>query len=111
MFSLPATVQWMARRYDAPFLQVVYNNAGWRAPRFSTIGVHPEGLASRGEDIDTSFAPTPDYAGIAAAAGGAHPETVRSAPEVKPALERAMRALREGRCAVLDAVLSPAYRA
>ncbi len=111
MFSLPATVQWMARRYDAPFLQVVYNNAGWRAPRFSTIGVHPEGLASRGADIDTSFAPTPDYAGIAAAAGGAHPETVRSAAEVKPALERAMRALREGRCAVLDAVLSPAYRA
>ena len=112
MFSLPATVQWMARRYAAPFLQVVYNNAGWRAPRLSTIGVHPEGLASRGEDIDTSFTPTPDYAGIAAAAGGAHPETVRTAAEVKPALERAMRAIREeGRCAVLDAVLAPSYRA
>ena len=112
MFSIPATVQWMARRYKTPFLQVVYNNAGWRAPRFSTIGVHPEGLASRGDDIDTSFVPTPDYAGIAAAAGGAHPETVRSAAEVKPALKRAMRAVQdEGRCAVIDAVLAPAYKA
>jgi len=112
LFSQPSTVHWMARRYRTPFLHVVYNNAGWRAPRFSTIGVHPEGLAARGEDIDTSFAPSPDHAGIAAAAGGAHPETVRSASEVKPALERAMRAIRdEGRAAVIDAVLAPAFKA
>ncbi len=112
MFSIPSTVHWMARRYRSPFLQVVYNNAGWRAPRFSTIGVHPEGLAARGDDIATSFAPTPDYAGIAAAAGGAHPETVRTASQVKPALERALRAVREeGRSAVIDAVLAPAYKA
>jgi len=112
LFSQPSTVHWMARRYRTPFLHVVYNNAGWRATRFSTIGVHPEGLAARGEDIDTSFAPSPDHAGIAAAAGGAHPETVRSASEVKPALERAMRAIRdEGRAAVIDAVLAPAFKA
>ncbi len=112
LFSLPATVHWMARRYRTPFLHVVYNNTGWRAPRFSTIGVHPEGLAARGEDIDTSFAPAPDHAGIAAAAGGAHPETVRSASEVKPALERAMRAIRdEGRAAVIDAILPAAFKA
>jgi acetolactate synthase I/II/III large subunit len=112
LFSQPSTVHWMARRYATPFLHVIYNNAGWRAPRFSTIGVHPEGLAARGEDIDTSFAPVPDHAGIAAAAGGAHPETVRSASEVKPALERAMRAIREeGRAAVIDAVLAPAFKA
>ncbi len=112
LFSLPATVHWMARRYRTPFLHVVYNNAGWRAPRFSTMGVHPEGLAARGEDIDTSFAPPPDHAGIAAAAGGAHAETVRSASEVKPALERAMRAIRdEGRAAVIDAVLPAAFKA
>ena len=112
MFSLPATVHWMAQRYQAPFLHVVYNNVGWRAPRFSTIGVHPEGLAARGEDIHTSFAPPPDYAGIAAAAGGAHPERIRTAAEVKPALERALRAIREeGRAAVVDAVLAPDFKA
>ncbi len=112
LFAQPSTVHWMARRYRAPFLHVVYNNGGWRAPRFSTIGVHPDGLAARGEDIETRFAPAPDYAGIAAAAGGAHPETVRSASELEPALERAVRVIREqGRAAVIDAVLGPAFEA
>jgi acetolactate synthase-1/2/3 large subunit len=104
MFSVPSTVHWMARRYKAPFLTVIYNNKGWRAPRFSAMGVHPEGHASRGEDIGVSFEPTPDYAGIAAAAGGAHAERVQKASEVAPALQRALNAVKkEGRCAVIDA--------
>ncbi len=41
---------------------------------------------------------------FAAAAGGAHPETVRSVAELKPALERALHAIRsEKRAAVIDA--------
>jgi acetolactate synthase I/II/III large subunit len=103
MFSVPSSVHWMAKRYKAPFLTVVYNNKGWRAPRFSAMGVHPEGHASRGEDIAVSFEPSPDYAGIAAAAGGAHAERVSRSNEVVPALQRALRAVREeGRCAVID---------
>lgn len=104
MFSIPSTVHWMARRYKTPFLQVIFNNKGWRAPRYSATAVHPEGLASRGDDIGVSFEPPPDYAGIAAAAGGAHAERIRRPEEVVPALERAVRAVREeGRCAVVDA--------
>lgn len=104
MFSIPATVHWMAKRYNTPFLQVIYNNGGWRAPRFSAMGVHPQGLASQGDDIGISFEPPPDYAGIAAAAGNAHAERISRAEEVVPALERAVRAVREeGRCAVVDA--------
>ena len=106
LFSVPSTVYWMARRYQTPFLQVIYNNRGWRAPRFSTLAVHPQGYASRTEDIGTSFDPPPDYGGIAAAAGGAHAEMVRRPDEVEPALERALRAVREEkRCAVIDAWL------
>jgi len=108
LFSIPSTVHWMARRYRTPFLQVVYNNGGWRAPRFSAIGVHPEGYASQGDDIGVSFEPSPDHAGIAAAAGGAHAETIERPEQVEPALERALRAIREeGRCAVIDARLTP----
>ncbi|HEV7716980.1 MAG TPA: thiamine pyrophosphate-requiring protein [Steroidobacteraceae bacterium] len=104
MFTIPSTVHWMARRYKTPFLQVIYNNKGWRAPRFSATAVHPEGFASRGDDIGVSFDPPPDYAGIAAAAGGAHAETIRRVEEVIPAIERAVRAVREeGRSAVIDA--------
>jgi acetolactate synthase-1/2/3 large subunit len=106
MFSVPATVHWMARRYRTPFLQVVYNNRGWRAPKFSTLGVHPDGHASRAENLDVTFDPPPDYAGIAAAAGGALAQTVRRAEEIDAALERALRAVREeGRSAVIDAWL------
>jgi len=106
MFSIPSTVHWMARRYKTPFLQVIFNNKGWRAPRLSAIGVHPEGLASQGDDIAVSFEAPPDYAGIAAAAGGAHAERIKRAEEVVPALERAVRAVREeGRSAVIDATI------
>jgi acetolactate synthase I/II/III large subunit len=38
-----STVHWMARHYRAPFLQVVYNNRGWKAPKYSTLAVHPDG--------------------------------------------------------------------
>jgi acetolactate synthase-1/2/3 large subunit len=106
LFSVPSTVYWMARRYQTPFLQVIFNNRGWRAPRFSTLAVHPQGHVSRTEDIGTSFDPPPDYGGIAAAAGGAHAQMVRRADEVEPALERALRAVQdEKRCAVIDAWL------
>jgi len=104
MFTIPSTVHWMAKRYRTPFLQVIFNNKGWRAPRLSAIGVHPHGLASEGDDIGISFEPTPDYAGIAAAAGGAHGEVIKRVDEVEAAIARAVRAVREeGRAAVIDA--------
>ena len=105
MFSIPSTVHWIARRYGTPFLQVIFNNQGWRAPKFSTLGVHPDGFASRAPDLDIRFEPPPDYSGIAAAAGGAHAEIVRKPAELQPALQRALAAVRAGRCAVIDAWL------
>ena len=106
LFGIPSTVHWMAKRYQTPFLQVIYNNGGWRAPRFSAMAIHPEGYASRGADIGASFEPSADYAGIAAAAGGALAQTIRRAEEVEPAVQRALRAVREeGRSAVIDAIL------
>jgi acetolactate synthase-1/2/3 large subunit len=106
LFSEPATVHWMARRYNTPFLQVVYNNGGWKAPRVGTVAMHPGGAASRAADVDTGFAPEPDYAGIAAAAGGACALRISRADEIEPALRIALAAARdEKRCAVIDARL------
>ena len=107
LFSVPSSVHWMAARYAAPFLQVVMNNGGWRAPRFSTLAVHPDGYASRAADLDFSFAPAPDYAGIAAAAGGAHAARVGRPEDLEAALAEAFRVVREeGRAAVLDVVVT-----
>jgi acetolactate synthase-1/2/3 large subunit len=106
MFSQPSTVHWMARRYRAPFLQIVYNNRGWKAPKFSALAVHPDGYASRARDIDVSFEPPPDYAGIAAAAGGAFARKISHPDEVEPAITAGLKAVREeGRSAVLDVEL------
>jgi acetolactate synthase-1/2/3 large subunit len=103
MFSVPSTVHWMARHYRTPFLQVVYNNRGWKSPKLSTLAVHPRGFASRANEIGVTFDPPPDYAGIAAAAGGAFAATVKEVDDLEPALDAALRAVREeGRAAVLD---------
>ena len=106
MFSVPSTVHWMSAKYKAPFLTVVYNNGGWRAPRFSMLGVHPEGYGSRESDINIAFDPVPEYAQIAAAAGGAYARKVMNIDDVEPAIAEALRVIREEkRSAVLDVVL------
>ncbi|MGH7068103.1 MAG: thiamine pyrophosphate-requiring protein [Acetobacteraceae bacterium] len=103
LFSVPATVHWMARRYRTPFLTVVLNNRGWRAPKLSMRALHPAGYASRANDLDITFDPPPDYGGIAAAAGGAFAASVRLPEDMEPGLQRAFRAVREEkRAAVLD---------
>ena len=103
MFSVPASVHWMARQYETPFLQVVLNNRGWNAPRFSALSVHPDGYASRANTLDIAFDPPPNYAAIAAAAGGAHAAQVKTPEEVEGAIAEALRVVREEkRAAVLD---------
>ena len=107
MFSVPSSVHWMARRYKTPFLTVIYNNGGWKSPRLSTLAVHPDGYASRSADLDMSFHPQADYAGIAAAAGGAFPRIVDDVADLEKALDECFHAVQvEGRCAVLDVRLA-----
>src|SRR5215475_7521363 len=82
LFSQPSVVHWMARRYDTPFLQVIYNNGGWKSPKLSMLALHPSGHGSAAADVGVSFSPAPDHAGLAAAAGGAFSATVRHPDEL-----------------------------
>jgi acetolactate synthase I/II/III large subunit len=103
MESIPSAAHWMARRYRTPFVQVVYNNRGWKAPKLSTLAIHPDGFASKSDDLGVAFDPPPDYSGIAAAAGGAFASIVRQPSELDAALQEAFRVVcEERRCAVLD---------
>jgi acetolactate synthase-1/2/3 large subunit len=103
MFGVPGSVQWMARQYRAPYLHVVLNNRGWNAPRFSALAVHPDGYASKANSLDIAFDPPPDYAGIAAAAGGAHAAKITQPEEVDTAIAESLRVVREEkRAAVID---------
>ena len=109
LFSDPVSVHWIARRYGTPFLQIVLNNGGWTAPRQSLLALHPAGFASRNPALGTSFDPPPDYAAVAAAAGGACALRVDSIEAVDAVLAQALHAVRaEGRCAVIDAVIGTA---
>ena len=106
MFSIPATVKvdvWS--KYHAPFLTVIYNNRGWKSPKLSTLGVHPDGVANETNEFFVDFDPPADLAKIAESAGGAYARTVKNPSEVKDALRKAIAAVKEGRSAVLDVYL------
>ncbi|KAF9235635.1 thiamine pyrophosphate enzyme, N-terminal TPP binding domain-containing protein [Melanogaster broomeanus] len=73
LFCVPASAFWMARRYQTPFLTIVLNNGGWKSPKLSMLGVHPQGHGSRavGDQLTVGLGPDcPDYSQIAVAASG-----------------------------------------
>ncbi|KAL5001278.1 hypothetical protein BDV10DRAFT_182517 [Aspergillus recurvatus] len=109
LFSVPGSVYWIARRYNIPVLTIVLNNKGWNAPRRSMLLVHPNGDGSKAtnEELNISFAPTPDYAGIARAASGGHiwAGVAGSVGELGRLLPEAVESVKNGVGAVLEAQL------
>jgi acetolactate synthase-1/2/3 large subunit len=108
LFSVPSSVHWVARRYGTPTLTVIYDNRGWRAPKQSTLGVHPAGAAAAADDFNISFDPEADLPGVAAAAGGAFAATVSDPAALPAVLKEALAAVHSGRSAVVSAHLAPA---
>jgi acetolactate synthase I/II/III large subunit len=101
LFGVPASAQWMARRYGAPSLTVIFDNQGWAAPQLSALSVHPAGAAAEMGAI-SGFAPEADLPGVAAAAGGAYAVTVSQAVKLPVALTLALNQVRRGRSAVIS---------
>jgi len=108
LFGVPASAQWVARRYGLPSLTVIYDNRGWKSPKLSTLGVHPDGFAAQYNDFGISFEPEADLPGIAKAASGAWARTVSRADELPAAVKEAFDAVRGGRGAVLGVQLASA---
>ncbi|MFJ7724547.1 thiamine pyrophosphate-requiring protein [Neobacillus sp. NPDC097160] len=109
LFSIPSTVHWMAKRYNTPFLTVIYNNRGWKAPKQSTLGVHPHGIANETDQFFVNFDPPANLAKIAEAAGDVYPITVKERSELKDALKKAMQLVKEGRTTVVDVYIPHVY--
>ncbi|KAL9058256.1 MAG: hypothetical protein Q9162_001855 [Coniocarpon cinnabarinum] len=109
LFSVPGTVYWISQRYNLPVLTIILNNKGWNAPRKSALLVHPEGYASKAsnEDMNISFAPSPDYAGIAHAASGGKvwAGRARDVKGLESTLKTAVEQVKMGNGAVVDAQL------
>src|SRR6201994_432429 len=105
LFGVPSSAQWVARKYNTPALTVIFNNRGWRAPKFSALAVHPKGAAAENDDFNVSFEPAPDYPAIAAAAGGAYAANVSDPADLPSVLREALAEVRGGRSAVVAAYL------
>ncbi|KAH8674322.1 thiamine pyrophosphate enzyme, N-terminal TPP binding domain-containing protein [Xylariales sp. PMI_506] len=106
LFCVPASVYWISKRYQIPILTIVLNNKGWNAPRRSLLLVHPDGEGSKStnEEINISFEPSPDYAGIAKAAAGGdlYAARVEKVSELDKVLQEAIETVKGGKSAVLD---------
>ena len=107
IFSCPTAVHWMAAKYDAPFLTVIYNNQGWNAPKQITAGQHPDGFAVKTRKYQASLAPSAQLDKIANAAGGAFAITVSEPAALATALAEAKDAVSKGRCAVVNVMIPP----
>jgi acetolactate synthase-1/2/3 large subunit len=102
LFSIPSVVHTMSEQYETPFLTIIYNNFGWNAPKHSTLGVHPEGIAKQSDQFWVNFNPNSELAKVAEAAGNAYAETVKDPGKLKGVLQKALEYVKGGRSAVLD---------
>jgi acetolactate synthase-1/2/3 large subunit len=105
MFGNPTPCHLVSQAQDLPILTVVFNNGVWNAVRRATRGMYPNGWAAKTNNFPLSeLQPAPNYEMLAMASSG-YGERVDQAAEVRPALERALKAVQEeGRQAVLNMV-------
>ncbi|PYH97147.1 thiamine diphosphate-binding protein [Aspergillus ellipticus CBS 707.79] len=108
LFSIPSSAYWISQRYNIPIMTIVLNNGGWNAPRASLLLVHPDGIGSKAttKELNISFAPPPDYSGIARAASGnkIFGAQVSEADKLRDVLTEAVGTVLGGTSAVVDAV-------
>jgi acetolactate synthase-1/2/3 large subunit len=105
MFGVPSSAYWVANAYRTPFLTIIYNNGGWNAPKYSTLGVHPDGIAKQNDTYWVTVGSGARFADIAAAAGNAVPFRISKREELKETLKRALQTVRDGRSAVVDVAI------
>jgi acetolactate synthase I/II/III large subunit len=106
LFSVPSAVHWMSRRYQAPFLTVIYNNEGWNATKTNVLKRYPDGLAKQTDSYWVNFDQSADLAKIAEAAGGAYARMVTDPMELPEVLQEAMNEVKKGKSAVVDVRLA-----
>jgi len=107
VFGSPVAALWMAARNEAAFLAVILDNGGYRASQRPVQQLFPDGVSVRTDRyVGVRFDRPPDYAALARSCH-AFGERVEDPAELPRAIDRALRATRQGRPAVLDLALAP----
>ncbi len=105
-FSNPTSTYAVARAYGVPILTVVLDNSGWAAVKESTLRMYPKGHAFHSGEYASLLPREMDFAAVGEAAG-AHGERLTDPNDTEAAVARCIRALDEGRSAVLHARIAP----
>jgi len=110
MFGNPSAGHYVSEAMKLPVLFIIANNARWAAVHRSTLGVYPKGSASQAEKPPfATLEPSPRFEHIVQASGG-HGESVSEPKALLPALERALKVVRdEKRQALLNVCLEASY--
>ncbi len=105
MFGNPTPCHFVSHALEIPTLTVVYNNQVWNAVRMANQRMYPNGWAVKTNNFPLSeLQPSPHFEVLVTASGG-YGERVERAEDVRPALQRALKVVREeGRQAVLNMI-------
>ena len=90
---------------NLPFLTVLYNNGGYEAMRGNHLAYYPDGDAARAGIWHGVHIPGPDYAKLVEPFGG-YGERVEDPAQLHQALRNGLKAVQEGRIALIDVVLN-----
>ena len=106
MFGCPTAAHHVASMYKLPTTTLVMNNARWNAVHRSTLGMYPEGLASKEALMPlVSLGTSPEYQDIMKACGG-YGEKVEAPDQLLAALKRCLDANAKGQAALLNLITS-----
>jgi acetolactate synthase I/II/III large subunit len=110
MFGNPTAAHYVSEAMRLPVLFVIANNARWAAVHRSTLSTYPKGYAAAEKEPPfATLEPSPRFEHVVQASGG-HSERVTEPKQLMPALERALKAVKEEkRQAVLNVCLEASY--
>ena len=110
MFGNPTAGHYVSEAMRLPVLFIIANNARWAAVHRSTLATYPKGHASAMEHPPfATLEPSPRFEHVIRASGG-HGKAVSEPKALMPALERALRIVRdEKRQALVNVKIEPGY--
>jgi acetolactate synthase-1/2/3 large subunit len=110
MFGNPTAGHYVSEAMHLPVLFVIANNARWAAVHRSTLATYPKGFAAEAKQPPfATLEPSPRFEHVIQASGG-HGERVSEPQDLMPALERALKVVKEEkRQALVNVCLEVSY--
>ncbi len=98
----------VCQEHQLPIMIVLFNNYGYLSQKSGVPRFFPDGFAVKNQDfVGISITPSPEYSIVARAFDG-YGEKVEDPSEVRPALQRGLKAIAGGQVALIDIRLAKA---